>query len=105
MKVKYHPETDTASIDLVEGVPDVEGEEVADGVIVHFDENERPVRVEIYDRAKDKLAGLLSAGAYAIGESDDMLALTVGRAWLAGYRAGRADEEVDPGFGVWRHGA
>ena len=59
MRVEYHPDTDTALIELVEGVPDVEGQEVAHGVIVHFDEDERPVRIEIYDRARAKLAGLL----------------------------------------------
>ena len=90
MRVEYHPDTDTASIDLVEGVMDVEGQEVADGVVVHFDEDDRPVRVEIYDRAREKLSGILLAGV-PVAEPDDDLALAVGRAWLAGYRAGRAD--------------
>ncbi len=76
MRVKYRPETDTALIELVEGVPDVEGEEVADGVIVHFDEDDRPVRIEIYDAARSKLAGIPFAGA-TFGESDDELALAV----------------------------
>ncbi|MDP9479768.1 MAG: DUF2283 domain-containing protein [Actinomycetota bacterium] len=90
MRVYYRPETDTAMIELVEGVPDVEGEEVAHGVIVHFDEDDRPVRIEIYDEARSKLAGIPFAGS-TFGESDDELALAVGRAWLDGYRAGWAD--------------
>ena len=90
MRVEYHPDTDTASIDIVEGVEDVEGQEVADGVVVHFDEDDRPVRVEIYDGAREKLSGILLAGV-PVAEPDDDLALAVGRAWLAGYRAGRAD--------------
>ncbi len=97
MRVEYHPDTDTASIELVEGVPDVEGEEVSNGVIVHFDEDDRPVRIEIYDRAAEKLAGPFAptAGAGADERGGDELALAVGREWLSGYRAGRADGSAE----------
>ncbi len=93
MRVKYRPETDTAMIELVEGVPDVEGEEVEDGVIVHFDKDDRPVRIEIYDGARSKLAGI--PFALDVGESDVELASAVGRAWLAGYSAGRNEERAN----------
>ncbi len=104
MRVKYRPETDTAMIELGEGVPDVEGEEVAPGVIVHFDEDDRPVRIELYDEAAEKLAGPFAptAGAGADEHGGDELALAVGRAWLAGYRAGRDEGRA---AGLRGHGA
>lgn len=104
MRARYYPDTDTALIELVEDVEDVEGEEVTPGVVVHFDEDDRPVRIEIYERARAKLAGILVPGV-PTGEPDDYLALAVGRAWLAGYSTGRSEERVDPEADVWRHGA
>jgi predicted RNase H-like HicB family nuclease/uncharacterized protein YuzE len=89
MRIEYSPERDTAIIELVPGVPDVEGEEVSHGVIVHFDKDDRPVRIEIYDNAAEKLAGPFAPTAGA--GADDELASAVGRAWIAGYRAGQAD--------------
>ena len=38
MKFKYCPETDTFYIELKE-VPSIESEEVADGVVVDYDQN------------------------------------------------------------------
>ncbi|MDP9438629.1 MAG: hypothetical protein M3P49_07780 [Actinomycetota bacterium] len=50
------------------------------------------MRVEIYDRAMEKLAGPFALAGVGDGErGGDELALAVGRAWLSGYRAGRAD--------------
>ena len=105
MRARYHPDTDTALIELVEGVPDVEGLEVVPGVVVHFDEDDRPVRIEIYDQARAKLEGLLYPGLLTGELEDEDLAYVVGRAWLDGYRAGRSEDRTDPEAGVWRHGA
>ncbi len=97
MRVHYRPETDTAMIEFAEGVPDVEGEEVSHDVIVHFDEDDRPVRIEIYDNAAEKLAGPFAppAGAGADERGVNELALAVGRAWLSGYSAGRNEERAN----------
>ncbi len=90
MKVDYNPETDTATIQLAPGVPDGEGEEVWDGVIVYCDEDDCPLKIELYDGAAEKLARAITPPAD--GHDGDELASAVGRAWLAGYRTGRADE-------------
>ena len=64
MRIRYHEDTDTAYIHLREEKPGEpppkvdEAEEVAPGVIVDFDEEDRPVGVEIYEGARAKLAGL-----------------------------------------------
>ncbi|MDP9479340.1 MAG: hypothetical protein M3R38_27310 [Actinomycetota bacterium] len=94
MRVDYNPETDTATIHLAPGVPDGEGDEVWDGVIVYSDEDDRPLKIELYDGAAEKLARAIAppADAGADGRDGDELASAVGRAWLAGYRTGRADE-------------
>ncbi len=76
MRVNYRPETDTAMIEFAEGVPDVEGEEVSDGVIVHFDEDDRPVRIEIYDEAAEKFAGPFAPTAGA--DAEEYLAISRG---------------------------
>ena len=55
MRIRYHEDTDTAYIYLREEKPGEppprvdEAEEVAPGVIVDFDEEDRPVGVEIYE--------------------------------------------------------
>jgi uncharacterized protein YuzE len=46
MKVLYYPDTDTFYIELKE-VPSVESEEIADGVVVDYDENGEVVGIEI----------------------------------------------------------
>jgi len=46
MKFKYYPETDTFYIELKE-VPSVESEEIADGVVIDYDENGEIVGIEI----------------------------------------------------------
>lgn len=61
MKIRYNESTDTAYIYLLEAGTQVEvdeAEEVAPGVIIDFDRDERPVGIEIYDSAREKLAGL-----------------------------------------------
>jgi uncharacterized protein YuzE len=46
MKFKYYPETDTLYVELKE-IPSVESEEVADGVVVDYDESGEIVGIEI----------------------------------------------------------
>ena len=46
MKVFYYPETDTFYIELKD-TPSVESEEIADGVVVEYDENGEVVGIEI----------------------------------------------------------
>lgn len=61
MEVRYYPDTDTAYLYLLEPGERAkvdESEEVAPGVIVDFDGEDRPVGVEIYEGARAKLAGL-----------------------------------------------
>ncbi|RLC74285.1 MAG: hypothetical protein DRI61_16950 [Chloroflexi bacterium] len=51
MIFEYYPETDMLYIKLVEGVS-VESEEVAPGVVLDYDENNRVIGVEIEDASK-----------------------------------------------------
>ena len=57
MKFKYYPETDTFYIELKE-VPSVESEEIADGVVLDYDENG-----EIVGRVKDTM---ISGNVYKV---------------------------------------
>ena len=60
MEVRYYPDTDTAYVYLLgseERAKVDESEEVAPGVVVDFDADERPVGIEIYQGARAKLAG------------------------------------------------
>lgn len=61
MEVRYYADTDTAYVYLLEAGERAkieESEEVAPGVVVDFDANERPVEIEIYEGARAKLAGV-----------------------------------------------
>lgn len=93
MRIRYNESTDTAYIylrDDGEPSPEVdEAEEVAPGVIVDFDRDERPVGIEIYDGARAKLAGA------PLWKSENERALEIGRAWIAGYRAGHSDRVAE----------
>ena len=51
MILEYHPETDMLYIRLLEGVS-VESEEVAPGIVLDYDENNRVIGVEIEDASK-----------------------------------------------------
>lgn len=51
MKIKYFPETDSLCID-VKDVPIIESEEIAEGIIVDYDENNQIVGIEILDLSK-----------------------------------------------------
>lgn len=89
MKVRYKPDTDTAYIALAkqkvaEGSV-YESEEIAPGVVVDYTKDGVAVGVEIYDDARRKLSGS------PMSNSED------GRAWLAGYRAGRTDRDAEHG--------
>ena len=53
MRVKYYPETDTFYIEIKE-VASVESEEIADGVVVDYDENGEVVGIEIERAAERK---------------------------------------------------
>lgn len=92
MEVRYNPETDTAYIYLLESGTQVkvdESEEVAPGLVVDFDADDRPVGIEIYDDARSKLAGM------PLWVSDDERALEIGRAWISGYRAALTDRKAE----------
>jgi uncharacterized protein YuzE len=52
MKFSYFPETDTFYIEIKEK-PSVESEEIADGVVIDYDENGEIVGVEI-ERASER---------------------------------------------------
>jgi uncharacterized protein YuzE len=51
MMFQYHPETDMLYIKLSEGVS-AESEEVAPGIVLDYDENNRVIGVEIEDADK-----------------------------------------------------
>ena len=51
MILEYHPETDMLYIRLLEGVS-VASEEVAPGIVLDYDENNRVIGVEIEDAGK-----------------------------------------------------
>jgi len=51
MIFEYHPETDMLYIKLAEGIS-VESEEVAPGIVLDYDENNRVIGVEIEDAGK-----------------------------------------------------
>jgi len=53
MKLKYYPETDSLYIDLSEK-PSVYSQEIAEGVVVDFDENGNIVGIDI-DNASKKI--------------------------------------------------
>ncbi len=54
MKLKYYPETDSLYIDLSEK-PSVDSQEIAEGVVVDFDEEGNIVGIDI-DNASKKIA-------------------------------------------------
>jgi len=51
MTFQYHPDTDMLYLKLAESIS-VESEEVAPGIVVDFDENNRAVGIEIEDASK-----------------------------------------------------
>lgn len=51
MIFEYYPETDMLYIKLAEGIS-VESEEVAPGIVLDYDENNRVIGVEIEDAGK-----------------------------------------------------
>ena len=59
LRILYDPEADALLIKTGEGRPSY-GEELADQVIVHFDEHGKPVEIEILD-ATELLAKLAEA--------------------------------------------
>ena len=52
MRVFYYPDTDTFYIEF-KGAPSVESEELAEGIVVDYDENGEVVGVEI-ERASER---------------------------------------------------
>ena len=52
MKISYYSETDTFYIELKE-VPSVESEELAEGIVVDYDENGEIIGIEI-ERASER---------------------------------------------------
>lgn len=57
-KVRYYADTDSLIIDLADR-PGVEAEEVAEDVVLSFDENDKVVAVEILSGAKGLFSDLL----------------------------------------------
>lgn len=92
MEVRYNADTDTAYLRFLEPEESVEvyeSEEVSPGVVVDYTKDGVAVGVEIYDDARRKLDGAPGR------ESEDELALKIGRAWIAGYRAGMTDRDTE----------
>ena len=54
MKISYYQETDTLYIDLEVNSTSVESEEIADGIVVDYDEEGRVVGIEI-ENAKERV--------------------------------------------------
>ena len=52
MKISYYSETDTFYIELKE-VPSIESEELAEGIVVDYDENGEIIGIEI-ERASER---------------------------------------------------
>ncbi len=46
MKLKYYPETDTLYVEL-KGTPSTESEEIAEGIVVDYDESGEIVGIEV----------------------------------------------------------
>ena len=51
MVFQYYPDTDMLYIELINGVS-IESEEVAPGIVLDFDENNRVIGIEIEDASK-----------------------------------------------------
>jgi len=51
MKIKYSPDADVLLIELREGMP-VDSRDVAEGIIIHYDEAGEPLEIEILDASK-----------------------------------------------------
>ena len=54
MKISYYQETDTLYIDLEVNSTSVESEEIADGIVVDYDEEGRVVGIEI-ENARERV--------------------------------------------------
>jgi uncharacterized protein YuzE len=54
LKISYYQETDTLYIDLEVNSTSVESEEIADGIVVDYDEEGRVVGIEI-ENAKERV--------------------------------------------------
>jgi uncharacterized protein YuzE len=65
MKVLYYPDTDTFYIELKE-VPSVESEEIADGVVVDYDENGEVVGIEIEHASERRNIELPISGKFLV---------------------------------------
>jgi len=51
MQIAYSQEADVLLIKLREGVP-VDSVDLSEGMIVHYDEGERPIKIEILDASR-----------------------------------------------------
>jgi uncharacterized protein YuzE len=68
MKFKYYPETDTFYIELKE-VPSIESEEVADGVVVDYDQNGEIIGIEIEHASERKEIELPIVGKFLLASA------------------------------------
>ncbi len=71
MKFKYYPETDTFYIELKE-VASVESEEIADGVVVDYDENGEIVGIEIEKAIEKKDIEIPVVGKLMVASGRDV---------------------------------
>ena len=62
MKLHYDPETDSLYIDL-NGKPGADAQEIADGMVVDFDADGRPVGIDIQHASQTLDLSLLETGA------------------------------------------
>jgi uncharacterized protein YuzE len=51
LKIRYSPDADVMVFELKEGTP-VDSEDVADRIIVHFNEKGEPIKIEVIDASK-----------------------------------------------------
>jgi uncharacterized protein YuzE len=51
MKIKYSSDADILLIELREGMP-IDSEDVAEGIILHYDDTGEPLEIELLDASK-----------------------------------------------------
>ncbi len=68
MKLNYYPETDTLYIELKE-TPSVESEEIADGVVLDYDNSGEIVGIEIERASERREIEILIVGKFLMASA------------------------------------